>query len=135
MKCIKCFQVCGKGRLRVWLLTTCIPWQAKDALCISLPPGHRISHHRSVIVCVKCGSYSVWVNQKLRRDCRGNPIDIGHQSLREWRTANHHGQAKSGLSLSTVRRVPGLLWREFVRTWATLCHARSHMALWEVDLG
>ena len=38
VKCIKWFQVCGKRRLRVWLLTTCIPWQAKDALCISLPP-------------------------------------------------------------------------------------------------
>ena len=30
-KCTKCLQVCGKEQLRVWLQTTCIPWQAKDA--------------------------------------------------------------------------------------------------------
>ena len=28
-------QVCGKKQLRVWLPTTCVPWQAKDALFIS----------------------------------------------------------------------------------------------------
>ena len=30
---------CGKKQLRVWLPTLCIPWQAKDALIITLPPG------------------------------------------------------------------------------------------------
>ena len=38
-KCTKCLQVCGKKHLRVWLPTTCMPWQAKDALFIPLPPG------------------------------------------------------------------------------------------------
>ena len=44
VKCTKCLQVCGKKHLRVWLLTACIPWQAKDQLFISLPPGLPASH-------------------------------------------------------------------------------------------
>ena len=39
VKCTKCLHVCGGKHLRVWLPTTCIPWQAKDALFIPLPPG------------------------------------------------------------------------------------------------
>ena len=42
-------------------------------------------------------------------------------------------QAKSGFSLSTLRHVPGWLWREFERDPGHLvpCHARSRMVLWE----
>ena len=131
MKCTKCLQVCGKKQLRVWQTTTCIPWRAKDALFIPLPPGlqrfsgrrrdqheedepqndawqavfdygeevqmsalhlslgamsvhkgHRIFHHRDVLVCVKCGGRSTWVNRKLRRDCPGNPSKLSIEVLK-----------------------------------------------------
>ena len=129
VKCMKCVQVCGKKDLRVWLPTTCIPWQAKDALpssstredepqnhawqaafengdeversavhprleATSVHMGHRIFHHRGVVVCVTCGRYSMWVNRKLRRDCPGKPSRPRVASL-----------------LSSLRRVPGWLWR------------------------
>ena len=184
MKCTKCLQVCGEEQLRVWLSMwlsmTCIPWHAKDALLIPLPPGlpppgqllndcdhedaetqceddepqndawqavidngevqknalhprlgamrvregHRISHHRGVMVCVKCGGYSMWVNRKLRRDCRGNPPKLGMEVLK--RMANREpprpGQ-EWPLSLSTWRRQPGC-GECLSMTRATLCHAR-----------
>ena len=61
---------------------------------MSVHMEHRISHHRSVIVCVKCGSYSVWVNQKLRRDCPGNPSKLGIKACEggEPRTPPRPGQ-------------------------------------------
>ena len=41
VKCTQCLQVCGKKQLVACLLaTTCVPWQAKDALFIPLLPGH-----------------------------------------------------------------------------------------------
>ena len=39
VKCSKCLQVYGKKQLRVWLPTSRILWQAKDALFIPPPPG------------------------------------------------------------------------------------------------
>ena len=39
VKCTKCLPVCGKKQLPVWLPTSCIPWQANDALFIPLPPA------------------------------------------------------------------------------------------------
>ena len=39
VKCTECLQVFGKKQLRVWLATTCVPWQPKDALVIALPPS------------------------------------------------------------------------------------------------
>ena len=42
---------------------------------------HRIFHHGGVVVCVKCGGYSTWVNRKVRRDCPGNPSKLGMEVL------------------------------------------------------
>ena len=96
---------------------------------MSLHEGHRIFHHRSVMVCVKCGSSSMWVNRKLRRDCLGNPSKLGMEVLK--RVANRE----------TPR--PGQEWPLSVDscgeslsvTWATVCRARSRMALWVGGLG
>ena len=44
--------------------------------------GHRIVHHRGVMVCVQRGDYSMWVNRKLRSDCPGNPSKLGMEVLK-----------------------------------------------------
>ena len=80
---------------------------------MSVREGHRIFHYRGVLVCVKCGGYSMWVNRKLRLDCPGNPSELGMEV--KWRTAKHHGQDKSGPSPSTGRRNAGWWWRECER--------------------
>ena len=49
---------------------------------MSVHKEHRIFHHRSVLVCVKCGGYSMWVDRKLRRDCPGNPSRLGMEVLK-----------------------------------------------------
>ena len=54
---------------------------------ISVHKGHRTFHHRGVMVCDKCGGYSMWVNRKLRRDCLGNPSKPGMEVFK--RMANH----------------------------------------------
>ena len=78
---------------------------------MSVLKGHRTFHHRSVMVCVKCGGCSTWANRKLRRDCLGNPSKLGMEVLK--RMANREpafSRGKSILSLLTWRRQPGWLW-------------------------
>ena len=43
---------------------------------------HRIFDHMGVMVCVKSGGYSMWVNRKMRRDCSGNPSKLGMEVLK-----------------------------------------------------
>ena len=56
------------------------------------------------------GRRPMWGIQKLRRDCPGKSSKLGMEVLK--RLAN---QVTSGLSLSTLRRQPRCLWREFDR--------------------
>ena len=44
--------------------------------------GHRIFHHKGVLVCVKCGGKSMWVNRELRRDSFGTPSEVGMEVLK-----------------------------------------------------
>ena len=49
---------------------------------MSVHEGHRIFHHRGVLICVKCGNHSMRVDRKLRRDCPGNPSKLGMEVLK-----------------------------------------------------
>ena len=76
---------------------------------------HRIFHHRSVLVCVKCGGSSMWVNRKLRRDCPGNPSKLGMEVLKRMAKRKTPSAKARVACPSTWRRQPRWLWRVFER--------------------
>ena len=72
----------------------------------------------------------MWVNRKLRRDCPGNPSRLGMEVLKRMASREN---TSAGAEVASPRRrgaanrdggVERLSWNR-----ATLCHARSSMAL------
>ena len=82
---------------------------------MSVHSRHRIFHCRGTIVCIKCGAYSTCMNRKLRRECLGNPSNLGMEVLK--RTANREPPTARPRVASLCRRCAAF-------------HARSRMALW-----
>ena len=81
---------------------------------------HRIFQHRGVMVWVKCGRYSMWVDRKLRRDCLGNLLEVGYGGPQE------NGEPRTPTAMARV--VPlcrhCAAWRVFERDL-------GHLAPWE----
>ena len=69
---------------------------------MSVHSRHRIFHHRCTIVCIRCGSYSTWVNRRRRRECWRNPSKLGMEVLK--RMANHE--------VLNIRRSAGMVAAE-----------------------
>ena len=57
----------------------------------------------------------MWMNRKLRRDCLGDPSKLGMEVLKRIAKRETPRPGQEWLSLSTWRRQPGWLWREFAR--------------------
>ena len=98
---------------------------------MSVDIGHRIFHQRGVMVSEKSGGHSKRVNRKLRRDCLGNPSKLSMEVLKRTVNPQRPGQEWPPL----CRRCCAAIWDggggNLSATLATLCHARSRMALWE----
>ena len=102
---------------------------------MSVHKGHRIFHHKGVLVCVKCGELQ-------------HVSEPQAASLLSWESfeAGKGGPQENGESRNTAAwsRVAPLRRRgaanpdgcdESCQTRVTSCHARSRMALWVVGLG
>ena len=91
----------------------------------SVHKGHRIFHHRCIMVCVECGGFSMWVNGKLRRDCPWEPLILERRSLKEWRT----GKPSAGASVASLCRCGAANRGGGGGDSLSVTHARSRMAL------
>ena len=72
---------------------------------------HRIFHHKGVIVFDSMRS-----EPKATSRLSWEPVGAGHGGIQEnGEPRNSTARPRGGLSLSTLRRVPGWLWQEFER--------------------